>query len=119
MVVWRGQQKLSAANLGDSGFMIIRSGRTIFKSPPQQHDFNFPYQLGSAGGDPPNTAEVRSPAAAQALRTCLGGCAGQPGSRLCSSRSDLPFQVASAVVAAGGAGFRGKLVLWFCWQGRA
>lgn len=41
--------KLHAANLGDSGFMVIRDGKLIFESPQQQHSFNFPFQLGSYG----------------------------------------------------------------------
>ncbi|CAI5474696.1 unnamed protein product [Closterium sp. Yama58-4] len=52
--------QLQAANLGDSGFLIIRHGHAIFKSPSQQHDFNFPYQLGSEGGDSPLSADVYS-----------------------------------------------------------
>ncbi|GAB4851686.1 hypothetical protein Ancab_031090 [Ancistrocladus abbreviatus] len=36
---------LHAANLGDSGFMLIREGKVIYKSPVQQHSFNCPYQL--------------------------------------------------------------------------
>ncbi|GJP48681.1 hypothetical protein CLOM_g7965 [Closterium sp. NIES-68] len=52
--------QLQAANLGDSGFLIIRHGHAIFKSPSQQHDFNFPYQLGSEGGDSPLAADVYS-----------------------------------------------------------
>ncbi|CAI5499212.1 unnamed protein product [Closterium sp. Naga37s-1] len=52
--------RLQAANLGDSGFVVVRNGRIIFKSPPQQHDFNFPFQLGSDGGDSPSAAEVFS-----------------------------------------------------------
>ncbi|WJX10253.1 protein-serine/threonine phosphatase [Trifolium repens] len=38
---------LNAINLGDSGFIVIRGGSIIFKSPVQQHSFNHPYQLGS------------------------------------------------------------------------
>lgn len=50
---------LYAVNLGDSGFMLVRHGSTIFKSPAQQHGFNFPYQLeGSSAGDSPSLAEV-------------------------------------------------------------
>eukprot|EP00850_Spirogloea_muscicola_P004090 SM000017S02830 [mRNA] locus=s17:525356:526611:- [translate_table: standard] len=51
-------QKLHAANLGDSGFVVIREGRTLFKSPSQQHGFNFPFQLGSDGSDSPQSAQV-------------------------------------------------------------
>jgi protein phosphatase PTC7 len=37
---------LKAANLGDSGFRVIRSGKVVFASPAQEHYFNCPYQLG-------------------------------------------------------------------------
>ncbi|KAK7359986.1 hypothetical protein VNO77_01958 [Canavalia gladiata] len=50
---------LHAINLGDSGFIVVRDGSTIFKSPVQQHDFNFTYQLESGnGGDLPNSGDV-------------------------------------------------------------
>ncbi|TMW89132.1 hypothetical protein EJD97_017626 [Solanum chilense] len=50
---------LYAVNLGDSGFMLVRHGSTIFKSPVQQHGFNFPYQLeGSTAGDSPSLAQA-------------------------------------------------------------
>lgn len=80
--------ELAAANLGDSGFVIVGgggggggggssknggngssnsssssggevAGRVAFKSPQQQHGFNFPYQLGAAGSasDSPADAE--------------------------------------------------------------
>ncbi|XP_059279159.1 probable protein phosphatase 2C 55 isoform X1 [Lycium ferocissimum] len=53
-------QGLSAINLGDSGFMVVRDGCTVFRSPVQQHDFNFTYQLESGGnaGDSPSSGEV-------------------------------------------------------------
>ncbi|KAG6550728.1 hypothetical protein Mapa_007825 [Marchantia paleacea] len=51
---------LEAANLGDSGFVILRNSRTLFKSPAQQHQFNIPFQLESGGSDPPSAAEVFS-----------------------------------------------------------
>jgi len=38
---------LHASNLGDSGFLVVRGGQAFFQSPQQQHNFNFPYQLGS------------------------------------------------------------------------
>ncbi|EFN54672.1 hypothetical protein CHLNCDRAFT_24539 [Chlorella variabilis] len=41
-------ERLHASNLGDSGFMVIRDGELVFMSPQQQHEFNFPYQIGSA-----------------------------------------------------------------------
>ncbi|XP_061357239.1 probable protein phosphatase 2C 55 [Gastrolobium bilobum] len=50
---------LQAINLGDSGFIVVRDGCTIFRSPVQQHDFNFTYQLESGnGGDLPSSGEV-------------------------------------------------------------
>ncbi|KAG4973325.1 hypothetical protein GYH30_030232 [Glycine max] len=50
---------LHAINLGDSGFIVVRDGCTIFESPSQQHDFNFPYQLESGNGaDLPSSGEV-------------------------------------------------------------
>ncbi|CAJ1942591.1 unnamed protein product [Sphenostylis stenocarpa] len=50
---------LHAINLGDSGFIVIRDGCTIFRSPVQQHDFNFTYQLESGNGcDLPSSGEV-------------------------------------------------------------
>ena len=42
---------LHTANIGDSGFLIIRNGGIIFKSISQQHSFNFPYQIQYNGGD--------------------------------------------------------------------
>ncbi|KAK7252899.1 hypothetical protein RIF29_37160 [Crotalaria pallida] len=50
---------LHAINLGDSGFIVVRDGCTIFRSPVQQHGFNFTYQLESGnGGDLPSSGEV-------------------------------------------------------------
>ncbi|KAL2489374.1 putative protein phosphatase 2C 55 [Forsythia ovata] len=52
-------QGLRAINLGDSGFMVVRDGCTLFRSPVQQHDFNFTYQLESGnGGDLPSSGQV-------------------------------------------------------------
>lgn len=54
-----GFQGLHAINLGDSGFLVVRDGCTIFRSPVQQHDFNFTYQLESGnGGDLPSSGQV-------------------------------------------------------------
>ncbi|CAA3005295.1 probable phosphatase 2C 55 [Olea europaea subsp. europaea] len=53
------EQGLHAINLGDSGFMVVRDGCTVFRSPVQQHDFNYPYQLESDnGGDLPSSGQV-------------------------------------------------------------
>ncbi len=54
--------ELHAANLGDSGFLLVRGGNPVFQTPQQQHHFNFPYQLGSkaqgAMNDGPESAQV-------------------------------------------------------------
>ena len=55
LVVLRGTV-LYAANLGDSGFLLLRSGRIVYASPKMQHAFNFPFQLGSHQSDPPGKA---------------------------------------------------------------
>lgn len=36
---------LHSANLGDSGFMVLRDKKIVYKSEEQQHGFNTPYQL--------------------------------------------------------------------------
>ncbi|XP_072033810.1 protein phosphatase PTC7 homolog [Amphiura filiformis] len=36
---------LHSANLGDSGFLVVRSGRIVHRSEDQQHYFNTPFQL--------------------------------------------------------------------------
>ncbi|CAL0322409.1 unnamed protein product [Lupinus luteus] len=52
-------QGLNAVNLGDSGFMVVRDGHTVFQSPVQQHDFNFTYQLEcGSNGDLPSSGQV-------------------------------------------------------------
>eukprot|EP00928_Gymnodinium_smaydae_P029200 TRINITY_DN22061_c0_g1_i1.p1 TRINITY_DN22061_c0_g1~~TRINITY_DN22061_c0_g1_i1.p1 ORF type:complete len:326 (+),score=72.15 TRINITY_DN22061_c0_g1_i1:113-1090(+) len=55
-------QILRAANVGDSGFMLLRDGQVLMQSPPQQYSFNFPYQLGapglSSGGCSPRDAQT-------------------------------------------------------------
>nr|XP_043607871.1 probable protein phosphatase 2C 55 isoform X2 [Erigeron canadensis] len=54
-------QGLRAFNLGDSGFMVIRDGYTVFRSPAQQHTFNYTYQLANGGiGDSPSAGQVFS-----------------------------------------------------------
>ncbi|KAF8405187.1 hypothetical protein HHK36_010087 [Tetracentron sinense] len=52
-------QGIHAINLGDSGFIVVRDGCTVFRSPVQQHGFNFTYQLESGtGGDLPSSGQV-------------------------------------------------------------
>lgn len=47
---------LRVASIGDSGYMILSpmpdGYRKVFRSVEQQHDFNFPYQVGTNGDDP-------------------------------------------------------------------
>ena len=47
------------ANIGDTGFVIIRNGAVFKKSSPMVHEFNFPYAIGS-GIDPLEAVEVCS-----------------------------------------------------------
>ncbi|KAL4584348.1 hypothetical protein LXL04_008947 [Taraxacum kok-saghyz] len=54
-------QGLNAINLGDSGFMVVRDGCTVFRSPAQQHDFNFTYQLeNGSNSDLPSSGQAFS-----------------------------------------------------------
>ncbi|KAF3976151.1 hypothetical protein CMV_000647 [Castanea mollissima] len=39
---------LRAINVGNSGFMIFRNSKCVYKSRIQQHGFNYPYQLGNS-----------------------------------------------------------------------
>ncbi|KAI3472243.1 hypothetical protein Pfo_029731 [Paulownia fortunei] len=48
---------LRAANLGDSGFLVIRGGKTLYRSPVQQYSFNVPYQMGNSTSASPEEAE--------------------------------------------------------------
>ncbi|KAI8046237.1 protein phosphatase PTC7 homolog fig isoform X2 [Drosophila gunungcola] len=44
----RRECTLYTANLGDSGFMVVRNGQVLHRSQEQTHDFNTPYQLAVA-----------------------------------------------------------------------
>ncbi|KAI5682765.1 hypothetical protein M9H77_03993 [Catharanthus roseus] len=57
IITLNGDNSLNAANLGDSGFMVIRQGRVVYQSPSQQHSFNCPYQIGNGTRDTPNSAK--------------------------------------------------------------
>eukprot|EP00112_Aurelia_sp_Birch-Aquarium-sp1_P023253 Seg685.10 transcript_id=Seg685.10/GoldUCD/mRNA.D3Y31 product="Protein phosphatase PTC7" protein_id=Seg685.10/GoldUCD/D3Y31 len=46
---------LNSANLGDSGFLIFRKGKVLYRSSEQQHYFNTPYQLASPPPDQEGT----------------------------------------------------------------
>ncbi len=63
--------ELDAANLGDSGFLIIREGEVVFQSPALQHFFDCPFQFGAAPEYTPATDYVED---AEVYRLAL-----QPG----------------------------------------
>lgn len=50
---------VKAINLGDSGYLIIRNNKILFKSKEQQHSFNFPFQVGT-NGDSPMSANIQT-----------------------------------------------------------
>ncbi|XP_019158815.1 PREDICTED: probable protein phosphatase 2C 55 [Ipomoea nil] len=43
---------VEAVNVGDSGFVVVRGGAVVYRSPVQQREFNFPYQLGTTCDNP-------------------------------------------------------------------
>jgi len=43
-------------NIGDSGFMVIRDEKILFRFKEQLHSFNYPYQLGTASANVPSDA---------------------------------------------------------------
>ncbi|XP_045476587.1 protein phosphatase PTC7 homolog [Harmonia axyridis] len=45
VVLNRENSTLYTANIGDSGYMVVRGGRVIHRSEEQQHYFNTPFQL--------------------------------------------------------------------------
>jgi len=49
--------RITTANLGDSGFMVVRGLDIIFRSKEQQHSFNFPYQIGTGSADKPHHSQ--------------------------------------------------------------
>jgi protein phosphatase PTC7 len=44
----REERRVYSANLGDSGFLIIRDREVVHRSEEQQHYFNTPFQLAVA-----------------------------------------------------------------------
>ncbi|KAL7097799.1 hypothetical protein ACP275_10G165600 [Erythranthe tilingii] len=57
-IVTLSGDKLSAANVGDSGFLVIRNGDVVYRSPTQQRGFNCPYQLGIGKDNPSICDEI-------------------------------------------------------------
>ncbi|CRG94154.1 protein phosphatase, putative [Plasmodium gallinaceum] len=58
LIIFNNNNTVSTAVIGDSQFMIIRNNNIIYKSKPQQYEFNFPYQLGSNSLSKPKDAEI-------------------------------------------------------------
>jgi len=50
-------EKIRAANLGDSGILVVRDNKVQLRSKEQQKGFNFPYQLGTNSKDVPKVAD--------------------------------------------------------------
>lgn len=48
VVLDRQSHQLHTANLGDSGFLVVRGGEVVHRSDEQQHYFNTPFQLSIA-----------------------------------------------------------------------
>ncbi|XP_062014638.1 probable protein phosphatase 2C 55 [Rosa rugosa] len=56
-IVTLNKDVLHYANVGDSGFMLFRNNKCLFRSSTQQHRFNCPFQLGNAPrSDHPSSA---------------------------------------------------------------
>lgn len=49
IVVKLDDDRIVAANVGDSGFRVVRGNELVFASESQQHSFNFPFQVTSMG----------------------------------------------------------------------
>lgn len=47
LILNKENNMLYAANIGDSGFMVVRKGSIVHQSEEQTHYFNTPYQLSS------------------------------------------------------------------------
>lgn len=70
IIVFNRESKiLYSANLGDSGFVIIRNNKIVFRSQEQYHYFNAPFQLALLPNmndeenlfcDKPQTADIHS-----------------------------------------------------------
>lgn len=45
IVLNKETSSIYAANIGDSGFVVVRKGEVVHRSSEQQHYFNTPFQL--------------------------------------------------------------------------
>lgn len=58
-IIALNSQDIHAAIVGDSGFLVVRDGQLVYRSPVQLHDTDRPYQLGASDKlDDPSCAEV-------------------------------------------------------------
>jgi len=48
--------RLQTLNIGDSGFLIVRDKKLIFRFREQLHSFNYPFQIGTASANVPSDA---------------------------------------------------------------
>jgi len=62
----------SVANIGDSGFLVIRNGKILLDSEEQQHEFNYPYQLGRDEHGQPHGTDLPEDAETYRLRLEVG-----------------------------------------------
>ena len=79
---------LHAANIGDSGFLLVRDGRVLLRSEEQQHYFNTPYQL--SNGPPGQDGQVRRHTDRmdrRHTRTVRHVCVGRGGGRVTTGAS--------------------------------
>ncbi|CAI5651238.1 unnamed protein product [Oreochromis niloticus] len=68
VILDRQSHRLHTANLGDSGFLVVRGGEVVHRSDEQQHYFNTPFQLsiappgaeGAVLSDSPDAADSTS-----------------------------------------------------------
>ncbi|GCC20205.1 protein phosphatase PTC7 homolog [Chiloscyllium punctatum] len=65
VILDRQKRCLYTANLGDSGFLIVRDGKIIHRSDEQQHYFNTPFQLAIAPPEAQDSILNDSPEAAE------------------------------------------------------
>ncbi|XP_042297815.1 LOW QUALITY PROTEIN: protein phosphatase PTC7 homolog [Sceloporus undulatus] len=64
VVLDRTSHRLHTANLGDSGFLVVRGGEVVHRSDEQQHYFNTPFQLSIAPPEAEGVVFSDSPDAA-------------------------------------------------------
>lgn len=49
-------ERLCVANIGDSGFVVVRGGEIVAQSLPMHHGFDLPFHIGHDAGDEPSCA---------------------------------------------------------------